>query len=193
MDIHTSIRRTNLNRKSQHKKWFHGSCFLSYQYWFTHCFSLWMKTSGNFKKKIHFSTAIFEGGKWFSLLKLSGKHFIWDGFLNIILKEVCIRRRILMLIFKYFHISSWAYQVDNYMHWPMCLECYRDRHKLAFGFQWSRLYQISHDSSFILWLVSLYFLKILSPIHKLGCLQKEKLDVCFPVYIQKEGLKVFRM
>lgn len=58
--------------------------------------------------------------------------------LNIILKEVCIRR-ILMLIFKYFHISYWACEVDNYIHWPMCLECYPDRHELVFGFQWSRL------------------------------------------------------
>ena len=32
-------------------------------------------------------------------------------------------------------------QVDNYMHWPMSLKYYSDRHKLAFRFQWSKLYQ----------------------------------------------------
>jgi hypothetical protein len=47
--------------------------------------------------------------------------------LNIILNKVSTRRRILMLIFKYVHILSWACQVDNYMPWPMCLEFYPDR------------------------------------------------------------------
>lgn len=131
-----------------------------------------MKILCKFENKIYFLTATFEEGKMSLPAKTVREASCIRKILKVILKEVCIRRRILMLIFKCFHISSWACQEDDCMHWPMCLECYPDRYNLAFGFQWLRLYQILYVSCFILWLDS-YFLKILSFIDKLGCLQKE--------------------
>lgn len=118
------------NRKSQNKKSFHGGCFFLFLSALIHLlllFLIFMKISCKFGKKIHFSTAAFEEGKMILAAKTVREAPCMRWILNIILKEVCIRRRTLMLIFKHFHISSWACQVDNYMHWPMCLECYPDR------------------------------------------------------------------
>lgn len=138
-----------------------------------------------FEKKLYLLTATFDEGKKNLPDTTVREALCIRRILNIILKEVCIRRRILLLISKCFHISSWACQGDDYIYWPMCLECYPDRYNLAFGFQWLRLYQILYVSCFILWLVS-YFLKILSSIDKLGCLQKETICCLLWFYIQQE-------
>lgn len=137
-----------------------------------------------FKKKLYLLTATLDEGKRSLPATTVREAFCIRRILNIILKEVCIRR-ILLLISKCFHISSWACQGDDYMYWPMCLECYPDRYHPAFGFQWLRFYQILYVSRFVLWWVS-YFLNILSSIDKLGCLQKE--TICGPLwfYIQQE-------
>lgn len=67
--------------------------------------SFFMKILCKFEKKTHFSTATFEEGEMILPVKTVREASYVRRILNI-LKEVCIRRGILILIFKYVHILS---------------------------------------------------------------------------------------